>query len=689
MSKLLFNFNKGDEFNLSLDTAYEPAIFGHTNSTVSIDSDFEAELKLQPVGMASSFMTSTGKTQTENGFSIGYTVEPKDVSVKIDVDTYEDINAVSQTVTVTNDGDKQRVLSRIGSNANGVCYNDGELIKDRLSDGSILIHYCISKWQGEAQWRTATPEDLGVYYCTQHWWERSLWRIDSVSSFSCDAYFPILIVEDKKRNECWFFEIEGGHSWFFEVYVTHGTHAQYFSVRMGEADERLGMYQNLNKGESYTSSRSVYGVVKGGFEEGVKELIKYKRKTTVAKSGCPFTFNDYMNCNWGMPNTAKLIPLIDRAAELGAEYFCIDDGWQTKQGVWDLADERFEGGVKGILDYIKSKGLKPGVWFEFECAPLELKDRLGTGEIFIKRHNGEIASPHRPKGNMRSKVYIDYLNSCVDKMYDMGVRFIKNDHNNHELVGTDMYGDCPAKGLKDNAKASMDFIDGIYARHPDMVIENCGSGAMRSDWGTLKHFNVQSTSDQEDYVAYTSIIGGSLALMPPEKAGIWVYPYPLIFDDFTLEKIPEEKLKDFEDGEQTVYNVVNGLLGAFYLSGKIGQMDDKNFGLLKEGVDLYKSLYPFILKAYPVFPMGMCRMTNKNGYAFGITNDDKSEVYLAVFNMGDNPKIFTMDLEKYGLKNCEVIYPKNFGGMDFEFNGKTLTVSASKGKQARLIKLTK
>ena len=118
-------------------------------------------------------------------------------------------------------------------------------------------------------------------------------------------------------------------------------------------------------------------------------------------------------------------------------------------------------------------------------------------------------------------------------------------------------------------------------------------------------------------------------------------------------------------------------------------MDDKNFALLKEGASLYKSLFPFIKKGYPVYPMGMVRMSHKNGYAFGLTNEDKSEILLSVFNMSSDAESFTIDMERYGMTSCEVIYPTSFGGMDFDFNGKTIKVTASKGRTARLLRLKK
>ncbi len=52
-----------------------------------------------------------------------------------------------------------------------------------------------------------------------------------------------------------------------------------------------------------------------------------------------------------------------------------------------------------------------------------------------------------------------------------------------------------ATGLEENEKSLLAFVDGLRARYLDLTIENCGSGAMRSDNGTLSHFHLQSTSD--------------------------------------------------------------------------------------------------------------------------------------------------------------------------------------------------
>lgn len=74
----------------------------------------------------------------------------------------------------------------------------------------------------------------------------------------------------------------------------------------------------------------------------------------------------------GDPTTEKMIPVIDKAAEVGAEYYCIDAGWYAdgtwwnSVGEWQPSNWRFPNGIKEVFDYIKSKGLILGLWLEIE-----------------------------------------------------------------------------------------------------------------------------------------------------------------------------------------------------------------------------------------------------------------------------------------------------------------------------------
>ena len=74
---------------------------------------------------------------------------------------------------------------------------------------------------------------------------------------------------------------------------------------------------------------------------------------------------------------------VDRAAELGLEFFVLDGGWHTGGfpdgvGNWTPDRRKFPHGLKPLADYVRSKGLKFGIWVEPE--------RAVQGTVWAKRY---------------------------------------------------------------------------------------------------------------------------------------------------------------------------------------------------------------------------------------------------------------------------------------------------------------
>jgi len=624
---------------------------------------------------------------TENGnlFVAEYTVRNYDkVRIFSEIEKVDGTPVYKQRTRLENDGENRFDFAKLDSAVvENVCLSERKM-RDRVADGSVNIYYALSGWQKEGQWRKVTPETVGLALTSGHDFERRTFRLESVSSLSTGSYFPMLLIEDKDEGKTYFFEVTGGHSWYIEL-ALQGYEADSFVVKTGVADEKTGFYGRVEKGKSFTTNYTLFGSIEGGFENAVKALIKYKRKEAPLKKVNPIVFNDYMNCNWAIETPKRLIKLIDRAAEIGAEVFCIDDGWQKKLGVWYPDDEKFAGyGLKGIIDYIKSKGMIAGVWFEFESLPLSAIKTLGNDALLTR--NGKIIAEHRPLADFRCEKVVRYLYERVDELVSLGVGFIKNDHNNAEYIGTDSHGESPAEGLMQNATAFNLFIDGIRKKYPDLIIENCASGGTRQDHETLKRFDLQSISDQEDYLKFPSIIVGNSALVPPEKAGVWCYPYPLKFEDRENNDITEREKTVYRDGEQTIFNAVNAAMGLPYLSGRIENIDEINLKLYKEAVNLFKELRTFVNNSYPIYPCGFLGICEKRAFSFGYADEDKNEIILAAWNLKD--KAVTHKCEIGGNYAAEIIYPR---GADekVSFSHGTLTVEFSKGNTARLIKLVK
>ena len=87
---------------------------------------------------------------------------------------------------------------------------------------------------------------------------------------------------------------------------------------------------------------------------------------------------------------------------------------------------------------------------------------------------------------------------------ESGVGYIKMDYNIEPGVGTEVDAESAGEGLLEHERAYLAWLDTVFEKYPDLVIENCSSGGLRMDYALLSRLSIQSTSDQEEY----DIFGG-------------------------------------------------------------------------------------------------------------------------------------------------------------------------------------
>ncbi|MGN7760886.1 glycoside hydrolase family 36 protein [Paenibacillus sp. 22594] len=539
----------------------------------------------------------------------------------------------------------------------------------------IEVTLAHSGWQSELQWRTYRLPELGM----SHLADRGSKRIaaSNTGSWSAAELLPMAVLHNKESGTSLFWQIEHNGSWHWELTDQVD---QLTLLVSGPTEHDNHWWLKLEPGEDFTSVPVAVGAVQDGFQGAAEQLTAYRRiirRPNEDNELLRIIFNDYMNCLWGSPTTEKLLPLIDAAADVGCEYFCIDAGWYAPGewwdgvGQWEPSAERFPEGIKYVLDYIRSKGMIPGLWLELEVMGINSPKLAETDDSwFFMRHGKRVKDRSRYQLDYRSPKVIAHADGVIARLVEQyGVGYIKMDYNINAGIGTETDADSFGDGLLQHNRAYLAWLDSIFTRYPDLVIENCSSGGMRMDYAMLSRHSIQSTSDQEDYVQYAAIAAGSPAALTPEQSAVWSYP-----------------LREGDD-EEVIFNMVNALLLRVHQSGHLAELEPRRRELVKEALDYYKSIRAYIPQATPFWPLGL---PDSEGawVSFGLRHGDTR--YLAVWRIAGEEAEVKLPIPGLQGQAAEICcaYPKqHHSDWSWDKPAGVLTVSIPQGKTARLFEI--
>lgn len=473
-------------------------------------------------------------------------------------------------------------------------------------DRELRIHIALNSWMAEGQWHTLRPSEMGFVENERTSWSEA--RAGSVGSWSTEQYLPMAMVENIELGLTWFWQIEHDGSWYWEIsnVSAKDNYADDVYAYIGGPDDlHSAAWKRLNPGETFETVPVAIGCVRGGFSEGVEVLTRYRRaafaKSRERNLQCPVIFNDYMNCLWGDPAEEKELPLIAAAAKAGCEYFVIDAGWyaEIKEdwsptiGSWQPSSSRWPRGLKFVLDQIKRNGMTPGVWLEPEVAGAKSLLAQKPDNWFFMRHGKRVLKNSRYLLDFRNPEVRAYLDQVIARLVnEYGVGYIKMDYNVDSLQGTELNADSFGQGLLAHNRAHLAWLDNILNRYPNLTIENCGSGGGRMDYAMLGRLQIQSMTDQEDYLKLPPILVGASAAVLPEQLAIWSYPLANA------------------DEDQASFNMATAMLCRIHQSGKLDSLSAEAWRQVAGGIRVYKELLrKHIPEAVPFYPLGLSDVT--------------------------------------------------------------------------------
>lgn len=250
----------------------------------------------------------------------------------------------------------------------------------------------------------------------------------------------------------------------------------------------------------------------------------------------PILFNNWEATYFDF-DEERLQGLADTASELGIELFVVDDGWFGERnsdaaslGDWQVNRRKLPGGLGGIGEYARERGMQFGLWVEPEMVSRE-------SELFRRHPDWCLHLPGRQAPESRRQLVLDltrrevreHLIRTFDELLDSApISYVKWDMN-RPLAGAA----SPALPPHRRGEVHHRYVLGLYevmeaitSAHPDILFEGCAGGGGRFDMGMLYYMPQYWTSDNTDATDRLSIQYGTSIVFPPVTIGAHVSAVP-------------------------------------------------------------------------------------------------------------------------------------------------------------------
>lgn len=454
---------------------------------------------------------------------------------------------------------------------------------ERFDDpNDIVIHRLLSNWSGEGKLYSVSAADIAFEASWSGLGVRTM-RISQTGTMPARGYLPFISVEDKKNGVCWAAETEAPASWTIEAIFRNNA----ISVGGGRGDFLSAHWRKtLKTGETEKTNKAYLTVTKGTLENAAARLVRHFDDTDEIKDverDLPVLYNEYCY-TWGKPEAKTLEKMLPEIAALGCKYFVIDDGWfynvyNDKRyviGDWNVNKEYYPEGLKAFADKVRSYGMIPGVWYEFEGVSEHSDVYRDHPDWLLTRDGKIINNGGRAFLDFRKEEVLNYLREKVIKnLVNCGIGYMKVDYNSNAGFGADgaeSYGEA----IRQHIDAVLAFFEEIKRSVPSLILEICSSGGMRHEPRFLSLGDMCSFSDAHENAGGVPIAMNLHRFIPPRKLQIWA----TIRDDYNVDDVK--------------FTVAKAMLGRICFSGNLGNKPQEIIDILKESVSFYEKLKPTI-----------------------------------------------------------------------------------------------
>lgn len=327
---------------------------------------------------------------------------------------------------------------------------------------------------------------------------------------------PFVVLWNRQTNRGVVFHVNAYSAWEMRVSrICTGGEAAYIEVEIGIQQD--GLCLPLAPGEEVLLPEIVYYDVYNKTDMDCWRLHGYMNSHYPRKE-MPVIYNSWLY-RFDRFTYEDILEQIEKAAQLGVEYFVIDAGWFGDGEKWwwargDWEENQsfgFKGRMKEAADAVKARGMKFGFWLEPECALNNTRAVTKHPEYYIKNEDKPVWLLDFSKEEAVSFIF-EKTCQLIDHY---GAEFIKFDFN------TDLLFDESNTGFTEYFKGHTQYISMLRQRYSGLYMENCASGGTRMSLRDGKLYDSFWLSDDQSPYNSLRIFKDTLLRMPPQWIECW------------------------------------------------------------------------------------------------------------------------------------------------------------------------
>jgi alpha-galactosidase len=241
----------------------------------------------------------------------------------------------------------------------------------------------------------------------------------------------------------------------------------------------------------------------------------------------PVLYNSWEATYFGL-SYENQVALARKAAAIGVELFCVDDGWfgarrsdRAGLGDWVVSPDVFPAGLEPLVAEVERLGMRFGLWVEPEMVNPD-------SDLYRQHPEWVLHFPGRPRTEARQQLILDFgrpevVETIFARLDDLvgryRISFFKWDMNRPATEPGSVVGKAIWRA---HVAGVYQIMDRLRRNHPGLDIQSCSGGGGRVDAGMLARADQVWVSDNTDAFDRIHIQEGFSLAYPARAMEAWV-----------------------------------------------------------------------------------------------------------------------------------------------------------------------